>query len=85
MRSEEDDKKDHIQWANDQNSNLAAKSKRYAGKTVRDIRYYGNGEEMITFTDGTRLLYHVENYQDGDDLYSKTEADFNFDTWEYRE
>lgn len=61
------------------------KTELYAGKIVKDIRLIGNGQEVITFTDGARLLYSVENPGSGADLYSKTEEEFNFDTWKYRE
>lgn len=37
------------------------KTELYAGKIVKDIRLIGNGQEVITFTDGARLLYSVEN------------------------
>jgi hypothetical protein len=81
----EEDKKYHLEWLNDTKPSFSRKTELYAGKTVLHIRRYGNGEEMITFTDGSRLLYSVEEPHSGDDLYSKTEEEFNFDTWEYRE
>ena len=75
---------DHVKWLKNPSS-LSTHSKLYEGKTVKDIRYYGNGEEIITFTDGTCLCYSVQEPESGDDLYTKTEEEFNFTTWRYRE
>lgn len=61
------------------------KTRLYAGKIVKDIRYIGNGTDVITFTDGTKLLYATQNAESGDDLHSNTYEEFNFDTWKYRE
>jgi len=80
MYSEEDNRKDHLEWLNDPTPFISDHYKQYTGKTILHIRGYGNGEQMITFTDGTRLLF-----SSGDDLYSKTEEEFNFSTWKYRE
>jgi hypothetical protein len=85
MYSAEDNRKDRLEWLNDPKPFISDHFKQYFGKTIQDIRGYGNGEEIITFTDGTRLLFSVENPDSGDDLYSKTETEFNFNTWKYRE
>jgi hypothetical protein len=84
MESDESISAKHIKHLNDPSS-IDRKSKIYAGKTIQDIRYYGNGEEIITFTDGTNLCYSVGHPESGDDLYSKTIEEFNFDTWKYYE
>jgi hypothetical protein len=85
MYTAEDSRKDHLDWLNDPNPFFSDHFKPYFGKTILHIRGYGNGQKMITFTDGSRLLFEVQNPDSGDDLYSKTEEEFNFDTWKYRE
>jgi len=83
MYTQDDNQKDHIAWLNDPKPYFDYKE--YNRKTVLHIRRYGNGEALITFTDGTRLHFSVENPESGDDLYSKTETEFNFDKWMYKE
>ena len=73
MYSDEDNRKDHIDWLNDPNRFMSSSYKPYVGKTVEKICGYGNGEVFIFFTDGTILQLSVQEPSSGDDLYCKTE------------
>lgn len=75
----------HRKWLRDPKPQLESFSHLYEGKTVKNIMYYGNGESLINFTDGTRLLFSVEDPISGGDLYHKTEVEFDFERWQYRD
>jgi hypothetical protein len=85
MYSEEDNRKDHVEWMKDPKKFSSSRYNPYIGKTVEKICGYGNGEIFIFFTDGKIIQFSVDPGDHQSDLYNKTEEVFNFSTWKYRE
>lgn len=85
MRSYEEIRQDILSWLKDPCSDDTT-LQIHIGKTITRIQYIGNGANLITFSDGTHLLFHVEDMErSGDDLYNRDDTVFNFETWEWKE
>lgn len=85
MYTQEDDQKDHIKWMKKPCEYSSYPYQQYDGKIVKKICRYGNGEVFIFFVGGKILQFSLNPEDHEGDLYSKTDDEFNFKEWRYRE
>jgi hypothetical protein len=80
----DEEKKIILEWLKDTASDDTA-LEHHIGKTIKRIQYIGNGATLLTFTDNTHLMFRGGDPTLRDDLYTRDDTNFNFETWEWKE